>query len=85
MIIFEDNYFLIRIPESGGKAGKGKNKTSTVQFLLRAGSRWMIHYHTRFTVGDTDSKARAIQRAKDKKKEYIDEMAKKYRYGHRRW
>lgn len=48
-----------RIPTSGGKAGKGHNKTSGVQ-VLRDG---LLIKNFRFTVGDDESRDNALLKA----------------------
>lgn len=51
--------WVIRIPTSGGKAGKGRNKTGTVQVLVDQ----MLRRQYRFRVGDQESLDRAWARA----------------------
>lgn len=54
--------YKLRCPLSGGKAGKGRAKTSNVQvFNTNSG---MIEKQCLFTVGDPLSKAAAIEKAK---------------------
>lgn len=53
---------------SGGKAGKGNNVTSTVQVLRTVGDPKGLHFtqlekHFRYTVGDTNSLNKAIAKA----------------------
>lgn len=48
---------------TGGKAGKGFNKTSTVQVIDPA--EWMLKKQIRFIVGDRESIKRAWKKAKD--------------------
>lgn len=50
----------IRIPTSGGKAGKGHNKTSTVQVM----DGNMLVKQFRFKVGDSESYRKAREKAK---------------------
>lgn len=52
--------YTLHIPESGGKAGKGMNKTGTVQ--VRHGAFIVAQY--RFNVGDAESKRAGIQKAR---------------------
>lgn len=53
-----EDYVLYR-PESGGKAGKGHNKTSSIQ--VRQGDRMVRQY--RFKVNDYESCLKAIEKA----------------------
>jgi hypothetical protein len=60
MRIAEINGFEIHVPTSGGKAGKGNAKTSTIQ--IRKDN--VIVKQFRFVVADIGSKNRAIGAAK---------------------
>lgn len=51
----------IHIPTSGGKAGTGKNETSTIQ--IRLGN--CIAKAIRFSMINPEQRSRAIQKAKD--------------------
>jgi hypothetical protein len=51
----------VHLPTSGGKAGKGLNRTSTLQ-VRRDGS---ILKQFRFAVADFESRKIAVQKAKD--------------------
>lgn len=55
---------MVRIPSSGGKAGRGRNRTSSVQ-VLRSDEcgGWLLKKQFRFRVGDTKSFTLAIRRA----------------------
>lgn len=55
------NGYKIRLPTSGGKAGKGRNRTSTVQ-VLKDGC---LKAQFRFLVDDINSYHLAMQKAKD--------------------
>jgi hypothetical protein len=66
MKIGELNGYEFHVPTSGGKAGKGHQKTSTIQ--VRAGS--VIVKQFRFVVADQGSRDRAIRKAKDYVLEY---------------
>lgn len=52
--------FEIHVPTSGGKAGTGRNRTSTIQ-LRRANC---IQKQFSFVMDDPDSRSRAIAKAK---------------------
>lgn len=51
----------MHLPTSGGKAGKGNQKTSTIQ--VRGGGQIVAAF--RFEIASKDSMNAAIQRAKD--------------------
>lgn len=51
--------YTIRTPDTGGKAGYGRNKTSTVQVLYDR----TLEKQIRFTVGDKESLRRATLKA----------------------
>lgn len=55
---------MIRVPSSGGKAGRGRNKSSGVQVLRSDESGgWLLKKTFRYTVGDNVSFTTAIGRA----------------------
>jgi hypothetical protein len=60
MKIGELNGFEFHVPDSGGKAGKYKNKTGSVQVRLNN----CVKKNIRFTVAKPASKDRAIEKAK---------------------
>lgn len=68
------NKFRISWPRnSGGKAGKGNNKTSTIRVVSDDGPGSMvIEYETRYNVRDSDSKRRAVVRCEVKLRKLID-------------
>lgn len=47
---------------TGGKAGKGHNKTTSVQVLERHGEGFVKLWHTRYKVGDMAARGRAVVR-----------------------
>lgn len=55
------NGYIIRLPTSGGKAGKGRNRTSTVQ-VRKDG---FLKAQFRFLVNDATSYRAAMQKAED--------------------
>jgi hypothetical protein len=57
----ECNGYTLRWPQSGGKAGTGRNKTGSIQIL--SGNR--LVKSIRFTVGDVDSKRAAWNKAQE--------------------
>lgn len=61
MKLCELNGFEVHLPESGGKAGKGHNKTSTIQ-LRRDGC---IVKQFRFVVDSQTSRVSAMRAAKE--------------------
>jgi hypothetical protein len=60
MKLGELNGYEFHVPTSGGKAGKGCNRTSTIQ--LRMGNRIIKQF--RFTLDDPASRTKAIRKAK---------------------
>ncbi len=62
MKIAEYKEFEIDVPTSGGKAGKGRNTTTTVRVFHKDGS--LLLYQTRCKVGDELSRRRALHRAR---------------------
>lgn len=60
MLLATINGYEIHVPSSGGKAGKGRNKTSTIQ--VRKDN--LIVKQFRFVVGNVESKKKAITAAK---------------------
>jgi hypothetical protein len=60
MKIGELNGFEFHVPDSGGKAGKYKNKTGSVQVRLNN----CVKKNIRFSVDSPASKDRAIEKAK---------------------
>ncbi len=60
--------YTLRLPTSGGKAGKGCNKTSTVQVLQPLGSGSLLVKQVRFKV--TDGHTKAVDTAK----QWIDQQ-----------
>lgn len=66
MIIIESiGEYTLCIPESGGKAGKGRNKTSTVQVRKRESMRQTLVKGFRYKRGDPDSYSSAKSKAKN--------------------
>lgn len=58
------NYYALKFARNtGGKAGKGRNKTSTVQVVQRVGEGYRVLKQFRFRVGDIASQRRAVDRA----------------------
>lgn len=55
------NGYIIRLPTSGGKAGKGRNRTSTVQ-VRKYG---FLKAQFRFLVDDVASYRAAMRKAED--------------------
>lgn len=70
MIVDTYRGYELRIPESGGKAGKGYNTTSSIQVLKRQGMYMRLFWQTRFQVHNVKSQIQAIARARKK----IDEL-----------
>jgi hypothetical protein len=60
MLIGKLHGYEFHVPESGGKAGKGCNKTSSIQ--VRKGG--VIEKNIRFTLADPASCTAAIEKAK---------------------
>lgn len=56
--------------QTGGKAGKGRNRTSTVQVLKEIGEYDVLVKHFRYVVGDRESELRAFRKAV----EHIDKL-----------
>lgn len=69
--------FEIGLPkQSGGKAGCGCNKTSTVQVIYRINSEcYLAIKHFRFKVTDVESTRRAVKDAIKKATAYVDSGA----------
>lgn len=67
MKIGELHGFEFRVPTSGGKAGKGFNKTSSLQVLR---GNLMVRQF-RFVVGDAASRKAAIEKAR----QFVSEQA----------
>lgn len=61
MKIAEIGSYEVHLPTSGGKAGRGCNKTSTLQ--VRYGG--VVLKQFRFTVADFESRKAATRKAKD--------------------
>lgn len=61
MKVDELNGHEFHLPTSGGKAGKGRNRTSTIQ--VRRGGVIVKQY--RFPMDNEEKRKKAIQRAKD--------------------
>jgi hypothetical protein len=64
-------YIIAESNERGGKAGRGFNKTKTLQVRqeLGKGNGYLIKKQVTFTIGDAES----YNRAEDKCRKYIDE------------
>lgn len=62
-------YIIVESNERGGKAGRGFNKTKTLQVRENNGNGFLIKKQVTFTVGDSDS----YSKAEDKCRKYIDE------------
>lgn len=61
--------FEIADSSGGGKAGKGLNKTATIQVRERLQPpNYLLRKQIRYTVGDPTSRFRAVQKAR----EFID-------------
>lgn len=71
MILGSQNGYELYVPESGGKAGKGHNITSSLQVRLNN----VICKQFRFFLGDPVSTKTAIEKAKS----YIREATRKGR------
>ncbi len=56
--------YSIHVPTSGGKAGKGRNRTSTIQICKTDGGRVIVK-QIRFVLYEPDSRINAMQKAKD--------------------
>ncbi len=66
MIIIESiGEYTICLPESGGKAGKGHNKTSTVQVRKRESMRQTLLKGFRYDKSSLDSYSLAKAKAKE--------------------
>ncbi len=65
MLIATINGYSVHLPESGGKAGRGHNLTSSLQVFRdgTAGSR-SIAKQFRFTLHDQNSRTKAIRACK---------------------
>jgi hypothetical protein len=61
-------YLIGKAKDTGGKAGKGRNKTSTLQVFVLAGGRYWKCKQFVFEVGNRESYQGAI----DKAREWID-------------
>ena len=61
MLIAEMNGYECHLPTSGGKAGKGHQKTSTIQ--VRKDNRIVKQF--RFTIDDNESRKAAVAKAKE--------------------
>lgn len=59
-----------RSDSRGGKAGRGKNKTATVQVREPIRNGWIIKKQFRFEVGNTESYVAAEQKAW----QYVDNL-----------
>lgn len=59
MILAERNGYVARLPETGGKAGKGQNKTSSLQVLKDN----LIVKQFRFTMNNPESWKAAVAKA----------------------
>lgn len=68
MKVGEMNGFEFHVPTSGGKAGKGRHTTSTIQ--IRRGNQ--IVKQIRFTLSSPESRTAAVLKAK----EYVNEASK---------
>lgn len=55
----------IRISQGGGKAGLGRNKTSTIQVVEYNGSGYFIKKAFRYDTVSQASKLKAIQKAQN--------------------
>jgi hypothetical protein len=57
-------YVIADASKSGGKAGRGKNSTSTIQVRdpLSTGG-YLLHHHFRYKVDSTESRERAVAKA----------------------
>ena len=62
--------FWLFFTQSGGKAGKGRNVTASIQVREKMGIRYLVKKSFRYTVNDTASKQRAV----DKAKEFINQL-----------
>lgn len=58
--------YSIHLPESGGKAGKGHNKTSTIQLRKESGGGYLIVASKRFTMDDPESRKAALRKVREK-------------------
>ena len=67
-----NGYEIKQAQKTGGKAGKGHNKTSTIQVQESVPAGYTIKKHFRYEVRNIASKQNAIQRAKD----FVDQMIK---------
>ena len=57
-------YTVLYSNSTGGKAGKGLNKTSTLQVIEKIPPGYFIKKQFRFTVGNKESENKAIEKAK---------------------
>ena len=60
--MFYKGYYIVP-SKGGGKAGKGRNKTASVQVLKPVGNGNQMMKQVRYTVGDSDSQNKAIRKA----------------------
>ncbi len=65
MKITEYRGYDIHLPTSGGKAGKGHNKTCSLQICTSDGRSRRVHKLVRFNVAEVGSRSAAVQKAKD--------------------
>lgn len=69
LMINYKGYIIAESNESGGKAGRGQNKTKTLQVRLELGNGYLIKKQVTFTVGDPQS----YNRAEDKCRKFVDD------------
>jgi hypothetical protein len=62
--------YLIMESSGGGKAGKGRNRTASIQVSEPAPHGCLVKKHFRYNVGDGESKGKAIEKAYS----YIDDL-----------
>lgn len=58
--------YSIHLPTTGGKAGKGHNKTSTLQLRRDNGDTFIIVGQARFEVADPESRRKALSKLREK-------------------
>ena len=71
MTVILSNVNIVEARKTGGKAGNGRNKTSTIQVIEIVGNKgYNILKQFRFNLMDESSK----QKAKQKAKEYVNSL-----------
>jgi hypothetical protein len=58
-------YTIKQASQTGGKAGKGNNKTSTIQVRQELKEGYLLRKQIRYKVDDPEGMKNAVQKAKD--------------------